>query len=116
MKILLAHNRYQQRGGEDTVYEQERDLLKAHGNEVVEYLKDNRELGGLSKFKLATTALWSSDAYAELIKLEEQRRTGKVDPVRHQSRKTLLVAQLERIYGELDDQGPVSGGDEGLAA
>jgi hypothetical protein len=55
-------------------------------------------------------------AYAELIKLEEQRRTGKVDPVRHQSRKTLLVAQLERIYGELDDQGPVSGGDEGLAA
>jgi hypothetical protein len=55
-------------------------------------------------------------AYAELIKLEEQRRTGKVDPVRHQSRKVLLVAQLERIYGELDDQGPVSGGDEGLAA
>lgn len=55
-------------------------------------------------------------AYAELIKLEEQRRAGKVDPVRHQSRKALLVAQLERIYGELDDQGPVTGGDEGLAA
>ena len=55
-------------------------------------------------------------AYAELIKLEEQRRTGKVDPVRHQSRKTLLVSQLERIYAELDDEGPVSGGDEGLAA
>ncbi len=55
-------------------------------------------------------------AYGELLKLEEQRRTGKIDPTRHQSRKALLVAQLERIYGELDDQGPVTGGDEGLAA
>jgi hypothetical protein len=55
-------------------------------------------------------------AYAELMKLEEQRRAGKLDPLRHQSRKTILVAQLERIYGELDDQGPVTGGDEGLAA
>jgi hypothetical protein len=55
-------------------------------------------------------------AYAELLKLEEQRRAGKVDPLRHQSRKAILVAQLERIYGELDDQGPLTGGDEGLAA
>jgi hypothetical protein len=55
-------------------------------------------------------------AYSELIKLEEARRSGKVDPLRHQSRKAILVAQLERIYGELDNQGPVTGGDEGLAA
>jgi hypothetical protein len=55
-------------------------------------------------------------AYVELLKLEEQRRAGKVDAARHQSRKAVLVAQLERIYGELDDQGPVTGGDEGLAA
>ena len=69
MKILLAHNRYQHRGGEDTVYEQERDLLTANGDEVIEYLKDNRQLGELSKIKLATTALWSSDAYRELSEL-----------------------------------------------
>jgi hypothetical protein len=55
-------------------------------------------------------------AYTELIKLEELRRSGKVDPLRHQSRKAILVAQLERIYGELDNQGPITGGDEGLAA
>jgi len=34
MKILIAHNRYQQRGGEDTVFESERDLLLASGHEV----------------------------------------------------------------------------------
>jgi glycosyltransferase involved in cell wall biosynthesis len=78
MKILLAHNRYQHRGGEDTVYEQERDLLAANGNEVVEYLKDNRQLGELSKLKLATTALWSSDAYRELSELIAKARPDVV--------------------------------------
>ena len=66
MKILLAHNRYQHRGGEDTVYEQERDLLAANGHDVVEYLKDNRELASVPRLKLASSALWSGDAYREL--------------------------------------------------
>jgi glycosyltransferase involved in cell wall biosynthesis len=78
MKILLAHNRYQHRGGEDTVYEQERDLLSTNGNEVVEYLKDNRQLGELGKLKLATTAVWSSDAFRELNKLIVQVRPDVV--------------------------------------
>ena len=69
-------------------------------------------------------------AFAELVKLEEQKRGGKIDAARHQSRRATLVAQLERIYGELDTAGPAtgrgsrrarrdgdsSGGDEGLAA
>ena len=55
-------------------------------------------------------------AFAELVKLEEQKRSGKIDAARHQSRRAMLVAQLERIYGELDRVGPAAGGDEGLAA
>jgi hypothetical protein len=54
--------------------------------------------------------------FAELVKLEEQKRGGKIDAARHQSRRATLVAQLERIYGELDHVGPATGGDEGLAA
>ena len=50
--------------------------------------------------------------FAELVKLEQQRRDGKIDPARHQHRRATLIGQLERIYGELDSQG----GDEGLAA
>jgi glycosyltransferase involved in cell wall biosynthesis len=34
MRILLVHNNYQQRGGEDSVFEAERDLLSAAGHEV----------------------------------------------------------------------------------
>ena len=69
-------------------------------------------------------------AFAGLVKLDEQKRDGKIDAARHQSRRATLVAQLERIYGELDTAGPApsrgsrrgrrdgdpGGGDEGLAA
>ena len=34
MKVLLVHNEYLQRGGEDTVFGIEKDLLESHGNEV----------------------------------------------------------------------------------
>jgi glycosyltransferase involved in cell wall biosynthesis len=34
MKILILHNRYHQRGGEDAVFEAEYQLLQAHGHEV----------------------------------------------------------------------------------
>jgi hypothetical protein len=49
-------------------------------------------------------------AYAELIKLEEGRRAGRVDAARHASRRSALVEQLERIYAELDrPEGPPAG-------
>jgi hypothetical protein len=54
--------------------------------------------------------------FTELVKLEEQRRTGKIDAARHQSRRSTLMAQLERIYAELDAQEPPAGGSKGLAA
>jgi hypothetical protein len=38
----------------------------------------------------------------ELVKLEEQHRGGRVDDSKYQSRKRHLMAELERIYGELD--------------
>jgi glycosyltransferase involved in cell wall biosynthesis len=44
MKILLVHNTYQQAGGEDVVFEQERELLKRHGHQVLTYVRSNHEL------------------------------------------------------------------------
>ena len=41
--------------------------------------------------------------FADLVRLEEQRRSGQVDAHRHESRRRELMAQLERIYGELDE-------------
>jgi glycosyltransferase involved in cell wall biosynthesis len=48
MKILLVHNKYQQAGGEDVVFDQELRLLERHGHHVVSYLRSNHELEELS--------------------------------------------------------------------
>lgn len=46
MKILLVHNRYQRVGGEDVVFETERDVLKAGGHEVATLEVSNARIGG----------------------------------------------------------------------
>ena len=49
--------------------------------------------------------------FAELMKLERQRRAGAVDPARYSERRPALMLQLERVYRDLDAE---SG--QGLAA
>jgi glycosyltransferase involved in cell wall biosynthesis len=72
MKILLVHNYYQHRGGEDVVFEQERDLLRREGHEVAEYRRSNDELHQLTllgKVATAKTTVWASDSHRDLSTL-----------------------------------------------
>ena len=46
MRILLAHNRYQQRGGEDTVAAAEAELLASHSHTVERLEVDNDHIQG----------------------------------------------------------------------
>jgi glycosyltransferase involved in cell wall biosynthesis len=48
MRILLAHNRYQQPGGEDVVFEQEAKLLSESKHHVSKFTIDNDSIGGLA--------------------------------------------------------------------
>src|ERR1700722_15377706 len=58
MRILLAHNRYQQRGGEDLVFEQEASLLSGSGHEVSTFLVSNDQIEGVrSKLETALNVL-----------------------------------------------------------
>lgn len=51
MKILIVHNKYQQQGGEDGVFEAETDLLLSHGHSVQQLVFDNRRIEtGLDRF------------------------------------------------------------------
>jgi hypothetical protein len=72
LKIVLVHNYYQHRGGEDVVFEAERDLLRSHGHEVTEYCRSNHELDQLTtvgKLLTAKTVIWASDTRTQFREL-----------------------------------------------
>ena len=51
MKVLLGHNFYRTKGGEDSVYRQESDLLKRHGDEIINYERNNSYINILRAIK-----------------------------------------------------------------
>lgn len=73
-RILLVHNAYQQRGGEDAVVEAEAALLQAHGHAVMRYERHNDELVGHGRLSAAADALWSTRTFREVQTLCRQWR------------------------------------------
>lgn len=65
MRILIAHNAYQQRGGEDSVVEAERELLASHGVTVDLFSKHNDAIALLSKAQIAARTVWAADLARE---------------------------------------------------
>lgn len=74
MKILLVHNTYQFRGGEDSVVDSEVRLLRDAGHEVIEYRRHNDEIKQMSKVQAATDSLWSRTSSDEVRTLVAQHR------------------------------------------
>ena len=72
MKILVAHNRYLYRGGEDTVVDAEVNLLRQRGHQVWVYSRDNTEIQYLTSIKAAKTTFWSRQTVQELQKINQQ--------------------------------------------
>jgi len=70
MKILLIHNYYRNRGGEDVVFDYQKELLVEKGYEVIEYSKKSTEVNNL--FKKVSAALgffYSFKTYREIKKI-----------------------------------------------
>ncbi len=78
MKILLVHNSYQERGGEDVVFEQERDLLQSAGHEVTQFRRSNDEVENYSGLQLFGRTIWSSETYREFTHLLEAAKPDLV--------------------------------------
>ncbi len=74
MKLLLCHNYYQQRGGEDESFEAEAELLSRHGHEVIRYTRHNDDIKGRTQLSIAGQTLWSRSAHRELLELIERER------------------------------------------
>jgi glycosyltransferase involved in cell wall biosynthesis len=77
MRILLIHERYQQRGGEDAVSEAEAALLERNGHSVFHYSRNNNELanaGLLKTISAGTDAVWASKSFHDMGELIEKHR------------------------------------------
>lgn len=74
MRILLAHNYYQQKGGEGHSFAAEVELLQAHGHEVTRYELHNDAIKEMSAREVAQATLWNRDAYDELRALIRETR------------------------------------------
>lgn len=70
-RVLLVHNFYQIGGGEHTVFENEKRMLKEHGHDVAEYTRDNAELNHsfLKKLLLPFTTVFSLRTYREIRRM-----------------------------------------------
>lgn len=74
MKILIAHNAYQHRGGEDAVVDAEVALLREHGHEVEVYAQHNDALNNMPRATAAMTAIWSTRSTGDIESLCESFR------------------------------------------
>ncbi|MBZ5719903.1 MAG: glycosyltransferase family 4 protein [Acidobacteriia bacterium] len=102
MKILIVHNTYQQPGGEDTVFRQERDLLRRTGHDAVTYERSNFEADdytGLKRFVLVKDVIWNSSARQEF---KQVLRREKPDVV-HVHNTFMRISPS--IYGACQDAG-----------
>ncbi len=74
MKILVVHNYYQCRGGEDQCFEDEIAQLESHGHEVIKYTQHNDSIEDRNHFSVALTTLWSRKSYREVLELIRAHR------------------------------------------
>ncbi len=66
MRIVFVHDRYQQAGGEDSVFAAESELMESFGHSVMLYTDDNARVADMKPWTLAATTLWSRRAHDDL--------------------------------------------------
>ncbi len=83
----MIHNRYQQSGGEDSVFQSEAEVLSDAGHTILRYERDNRELDHgaancstlLNAASLAANTIWSGKSYRELLQSTGHDQPGRPD-------------------------------------
>lgn len=65
--------------------------------------------GGSADQEQRRLAAQRDSLMGEMVKLEQQHRAGKLDDARYLTRRQHLIAELERVYGELDAPSPSKG-------
>ena len=70
MKILLVHNYYRIRGGEDIAYDNQKTLLKDYGHDIVEYNRSSLNIDTtLKKIDTSVSSFYSFKTYREIKRI-----------------------------------------------
>jgi hypothetical protein len=102
MKIVIVHNFYQRSGGEDVVFDQERELLKRKGHEVIVYTRSNHELAHeslLDRVGNLQRTIWARDSRREIERLLHKEKPDIV----HIHNTLMMISPS--IYGACVDAG-----------
>ncbi len=100
MKVMIVHNRYRVRGGEDSVVENETAMLKAHGHEVIPYIRSNDSIKGGAG--AALNSLFSLKSYHEIKKIIRKEKPDIVHV-----HNTIHVISPAVYYAALSEKVPV---------
>ena len=77
-RVLVVHNSYQQKGGEDSVVEAEVELLRQNGHAVELLARSNFDIDHMSRATAAAQTLWSRQTSAQIGELSERFRPDLV--------------------------------------
>ena len=78
MKLVVCHNIYRQRGGEERVLEDEEELLRTHGHHVVRFTRDSMSITHEGNLRLAVQTIWNRRTASELYDLVRRERAEVV--------------------------------------
>jgi hypothetical protein len=87
MRVLIAHNFYQQPGGEDQVFRSELELLESFGHKPVRFEVHNDDVRGMGKLSLMRATIWNR---ATASRLRESIRANRIDVVHFHNTFPLL--------------------------
>jgi glycosyltransferase involved in cell wall biosynthesis len=78
MKVLIAHNFYQQPGGEDEVFYSEGNLLKSFGHEPITFVLHNDQVRAMGKTSLIRATVWNRGTHKEMRRLIREHKPDVV--------------------------------------
>lgn len=70
----MVHNHYLRRGGEDTAFEADIALLRAHGHDVITLEMDNQRIHDMSRLRLLLRTVWSVESYRKISQVIKEQQ------------------------------------------
>lgn len=81
MKIIAVHNYYQNRGGEDQLFEDEAKLLESLGHDIYWHTKHSDSIKERNLLGVAVETVWNGRSYREMLKVIDEHSPDVIHSV-----------------------------------